>query len=289
MFQLVAPVLTNDRIAPGIYRLSLKAPSIARSAKSGQFVHLRLPGPSSLILRRPFSIHRTAGGAVKMLYKVVGPGTESLARMRRGEFLDLLGPLGTWFDSPEPGHPALLVAGGMGIAPLAFLTDALRNQKPNGKPSTPVTMLLGTARRSALFGALRLKARGVKLLFSTEDGSLGFKGLVTELLEKTLDRREANVYHTRQGSSLAGPLSGRAPTIYACGPRDMLARVAAIASGRGLRCYVSLEERMACGVGACLGCVVRVRTPRAGRMAQGPKYARVCRDGPVFDAEDIVW
>lgn len=245
---------------------------VARKARPGQFVHLRLSDEPAFMLRRPFSIHRCRRDCLQILYQVVGQGTESLSRVGSGQTLDLIGPLGEGFPLPRGTRSALLVAGGMGIAPLLFWAEILLAPR-RGRGHPAVTALLGAASRSSLLCRGELRKLGVRVHVSTEDGSLGFRGLVTELLQELMDRDMA-------ATSLA---------LYACGPKAMLSTPAALAKERKIPCFVSLEERMACGVGACQGCVVRVRTHGAHGVQGVPTYARVCKDGPVFSAGDIIW
>jgi dihydroorotate dehydrogenase electron transfer subunit len=193
---------------------------------------------------------------VEILYKVSGRGTQLLAGARPGERVRLVGPLGIGFPVPGVGQRALLVGGGTGIASLHDLAAAARARGP-------VAVLLGARTASDLMGRADFAALGVELRLATEDGSAGRQGLVTALLEEALAESGA-------GDS----------RVYACGPTAMMRRAAEIAASRGRSCVVSLENRMACGFGVCLGCAV----PRAGGG-----FALVCRDGPVLDAAAVRW
>ncbi|HHV61869.1 MAG TPA: dihydroorotate dehydrogenase electron transfer subunit [Firmicutes bacterium] len=286
--QVVAPVISNVEIAPSIFRMSLSAPGIARSALPGQFVHVvchdagnhvsegsRNSGLSlDPLLRRPFSICRVdrSGATIDLVYQVVGRGTEMLSRVAPGEAgragaVDILGPLGRGFDIPrslageDAAGRALLVAGGLGVAPLIFLAYALAERQVRAD------VAVGARSRDLLWGIDEFELLGFGVELATEDGSAGARGLVTELVERRLC--ESLGGH--------GAPTVRYAAIFACGPAPMLAAVARLAGERGVPCQVSLEERMACGVGACLGCVVKTK---AG-------YRRVCADGPVFNAADI--
>ena len=231
----------------------------------GQFVMLS-PGATAdaerfdPLLPRPMAVYRAApepgGAAVEILYKVSGRGTQLLAGARPGERVRLVGPLGIGFPVPEVGQRALLVGGGTGIASLHDLAAAARARGP-------VAVLLGARTASDLMGRADFAALGVELRLATEDGSAGRQGLVTALLEE----------------ALAEPGAG-GDRVYACGPTAMMRRAAEIAASRGRSCVVSLENRMACGFGVCLGCAV----PRAGGG-----FALVCRDGPVLDAAAVRW
>jgi len=212
------------------------------------------------LLPRPMAVYRATpepgGAAVEVLYKVSGRGTALLADARPGERVRIVGPLGVGFPLPAPGQRALLVGGGTGIASLHDLAAAARARGP-------VVVLLGARSAGDLMGRDDFAALGVELRIATEDGSAGHQGLVTELLER----------------ALAEPGAG-GELVYACGPTAMMRRVAALAAAAGRRCIVSLENRMACGFGVCLGCAV----PRAGGG-----FALVCRDGPVLEASALDW
>ncbi len=251
-----ARVLRNSEVCPGIFNLVLEEVRLAALAQPGQFLNIRVSAANSPLLRRPLSIHWVEEGRVEILFQVVGQGTEILARVRTGEMLDVQGPLGRGFD-PDPGdRTPVLVGGGIGIAPLGFLAQHLEGRK--------VLALLGARNREVLgcSGGTRLDGLGVAIRAATDDGSLGQQGLVTELLSEV-------------------PANG---LIYACGPGPMLRAVARYALEKGIRCQVSLEEHMGCGVGACLGCMCR------GLSAAGESvYKRVCADGPVFDAREVDW
>jgi dihydroorotate dehydrogenase electron transfer subunit len=194
------------------------------------------------------------GGEVEILYKVSGRGTALLAEARPGERVHVVGPLGRGFAPPAEGVPAVLVGGGTGIASLYGLAARCASRGP-------VRVLLGGRTRGDLMGREDFGALDVALEVATEDGSEGRRGLVTALLEDAL---------------AAEPQS----TVYACGPTPMMHRCAEIAAVAGVACQVSLENNMACGFGVCLGCAAPVR-------AGG--FALVCRDGPVFEADDVVW
>lgn len=245
-------------------RLVLGVPGWPGSAP-GQFAMLS-PGATGAaarfdpLLPRPMAVYRAApepgGAAVEVLYKVSGRGTRLLADARPGERVRVVGPLGVGFPLPAPGQRALLVGGGTGIASLHDLAAAARGRGP-------VVVLLGARSAGDLMGHGDLAALGIELRVATEDGSAGRRGQVTALLEQ----------------ALAEPGAGD-DLVYACGPTPMMRRSAEIAAGRGRRCLVSLENRMACGFGVCLGCAV----PRAGGG-----FALVCRDGPVLGAETLAW
>ncbi len=258
---LAATVKSNQPMGPEIFLLTLEAPAIAAQARPGQFVMLRVsPGPEPL-LARPFSVHGVEGDRVLILYQVVGKGTALLQEAAPGQELVMWGPLGRGFELD--GKRPALVGGGIGIAPLVFAAERL-SEKVDG-----VRLFYGLPGAAGLDPLMelfeqRLDPVKVALSFSTEDGSLGFEGLVTHLLQ----------------DSLSLPAFERPNAILACGPMPMLKAVAEICAEHGVPCQVSLEAPMACGVGACLGCAV---------PAAGGGYARACMEGPVMDAALIDW
>lgn len=239
-----------------IVHMALEAPWLQRSLP-GQFIMLRIPHAATLLLRRPISLCALTGKGVELLIKVRGTGTERIAEWPVGHSLDIIGPLGNGFQPPH-GADAVLVAGGIGIAPLVCLARWLLDNRPDCK----VRMLFG-ARSSAECDALtQFIPSACDLRIATEDGSHGVRGFVTDLLPADAGVRSGSVF-------------------YGCGPMPMLQALAGITRTTGSPCYVSLEAHMACGVGACLGCSVPAHTP------EGPAYVRVCADGPVFEARQI--
>lgn len=251
-------VLANLPAGPRVYHLRLKVPF--NTAHPGQFVHIRCGPYFDPLLRRPLSIHDfdPARQEMDLLYQVVGKGTAWLAAQMPGSLIEGLGPLGRGFSIPAGGNIAL-VAGGLGIAPLFFLA---RTAVARG---VRVSFYLGARTRQHLLRQEALQQLGLCLKIATDDGSAGFAGPVTELLARDLEKQ-------------------RWDQIFACGPRPMLAKVAELASGQGISAEVSLEERMACGLGACRGCVVAVYQPDGSII-----YENVCSTGPVFPAQEIVW
>lgn len=236
-------IVKKESLGPSYYRIGFEAPEIARLAHPGQFLHIRINEGIDPLLRRPFSIHRVEDGRVDILFKVIGKGTELLSKKRVGEELDVLGPLGNGFRIRE-GRNVFLVAGGIGIAPLFFLAQELIKSR-----SLP-TIFIGAKTYEEILCEDELRGMGVEVGVATEDGSCGHHGLVNDLL------------------------LGLHPTsIYACGPLKMLVEVTRFAKKEGVFFQVSLETRMGCGVGACLGCAMKV----------GSSYRYVCRDGPVFE------
>jgi dihydroorotate dehydrogenase electron transfer subunit len=252
-------ILENEKLAPGYYRLTLQCPTLARTVEPGQFVMLKVSKAYDPLLRRPFSIHNTDGERVQILYQVVGQGTHLMTQMIEGEELDILGPLGNGFSLPPGATQALLVGGGVGVAPLLFWAQELSHRQ------VKLAMFIGGKSKSDLLATDDFKQLGASLYLATEDGSAGHAGMVTAMLEDYL----------KTGSSAPNT------AIFACGPKAMLAHVAGLAKNYKLPAQLSLDVVMACGVGACMGCVVATTDTK--------KYNRVCREGPVFDATRIEW
>jgi dihydroorotate dehydrogenase electron transfer subunit len=259
-------VLERRRV--GAYQaLTLVAPRVAEQARPGQFVHLLAGEDRSFPLRRPFSIHRVerpgaALGTVEVVFDVVGAGTLALSRLRPHDVVDVLGPLGRPFTPPPAPTGCLLVGGGYGTAPLFFLATELRVRRCR------VDFVIGAASAGRLLDAMEAKRLGHSLTLTTDDGSAGRRGLVTDPLGDLLARTGA-----RQ--------------VYACGPMPMLAAVSRVAAAAGVPCQVAVEEQMACGTGICFSCVVPVGT---GDGASGPtRMARSCLEGPVFEGTAIAW
>jgi len=264
MIQIKTRILHNKAIQKHYFRLIMKAPQIVNSAKPGQFVNIRLTDTFEALLRRPFSIHKVKGENIELLYEVVGQGSEILSQRKPGEYLDIIGPLGNGFSyTLHVIHHTLhvLVAGGMGVAPLVFLAEKLNEcKRKNTEEKTLV--LIGAKTKSQILCEKEFKELGCDVRISTDDGSKGFKGKATDLLKHLLSAK-----------------SQEPSTIYACGPRPLLKEIVVISKRYNIPAQVSLEEHMACGIGACLGCVVNTK--------EG--YKRVCKEGPVFDADEIVW
>jgi len=259
-------VLERRRV--GAYQaLTLVAPRVAEQARPGQFVHLLAGEDRSFPLRRPFSIHRVerpgaALGTVEVVFDVVGAGTLALSRLRPHDVVDVLGPLGRPFTPPAAPTGCLLVGGGYGTAPLFFLATELRVRRCR------VDFVIGAASAGRLLDAMEAKRLGHSLTLTTDDGSAGRRGLVTDPLGDLLARIGAG-------------------QVYACGPMPMLAAVSRVAAAAGVPCQVAVEEQMACGTGICFSCVVPVGT---GDGASGPtRMARSCLEGPVFEGTAIAW
>lgn len=259
-----AEVIATRR-AGDYQHLTLVAEGVAELSHPGQFVALAVGGPTSgLLLRRSFSIHKasttgTYGGTVDIVVADAGPGTRWITRRRVHDRLDLIGPLGRGFRLPKDPQPCVLVGGGYGSAPLSWLAELLR-----GRGST-THLILGAATERRLFGVVEGRRLAGEVTVTTDDGSAGTRGRVTDVLPEVLARTGAAV-------------------IYACGPMAMLRAVTEVGARHGAVTQAAVEEAMACGVGVCMTCVLPVRgTDGLTRMA------RSCTDGPVFAGDQVRW
>jgi len=286
MKQTLCPVSSNIEAMPGIHLMWIEAPDIACSVLPGQFITVRC---GDFTLRRPFSVHQSSPltgedsgeGEIALLFKVVGKGTLWLSQQQTGDKIDILGPLGRGFTIEPGSKNLLLVAGGLGIAPLVFLMRCTSSQNQ-------VTLIHGASTAAQLYpfssaGNKRSKLshlpNGVQFIPVTEDGSMGKKGMATDILPDFLDRADQvcacgplDMYRTMALTLNPSPLKGEGKTIVGEGvvPSHNL---------KLRKCQVSLEVRMGCGFGACYGCTINTK--------KGLK--QVCRDGPVFELDDIIW
>lgn len=262
--QVRGEVLDIKRIG-AYHQLSLVAPGIADSARPGHFVALGVGGDeTSMLLRRAFSIYKTEqrgvyGGTVDIVFAVHGKGTAWLAERTRHDPVDIVGPLGRPFTLPAEPVSCVLIGGGYGSAPLFSLGEKLRER------GCRVDFVLGAATEDRLFGALDGKRMAQTIAITTEDGSLGDKGRVTDVLPRLIERSDAAV-------------------LYACGPMGMLQAVAQVADRYGIHSQCAVEESMACGVGVCMTCVM----PVIGDDGI-TRMVRSCVDGPVFKGDRVRW
>jgi len=262
VIQEKARIIDHKQLTPTYLKLTLQNKYISSHAQPGQFVNIRISEDTDPLLRRPFSIHKIdpAKEIIEVLYEVVGKGTALLAQAKVGDELDVLGPLGTGFEIDKSRSIAVLLAGGMGIAPLRALADELLKTKK------AVYVFIGGRSMDCIQCEKELKDLGCEILIATEDGSAGKKGLITDLLESFL-------------TNDVKPHDLENMVFYACGPQAMLKVVASLAMEHKVECQASLEEKMACGIGACLGCAVETKKG----------YKMVCKDGPVFNIKEIKW
>lgn len=263
-------ILANQEVAPDYYRMKILAPEFDRRVRPGQFIMLRALEFGEPLLRRPFGVFQTGSlpadcdglpdkEFLEILYKVVGRGTTLLRGLHEGDRVEVLGPLGRGFETVAKSGQQILVGGGIGLVPLYMLAGELVRQ-------FPVRMLIGGRSRKDILMVTEFERLGLETYVSTDDGTLGNAGPVTRVLERELDRFPD-------------------AAVYACGPMPMLEAVNGICAARRVALQVSLEAFMACGVGACLGCVVE----GAGHSEEDPRYLCTCKEGPVFRAEELDW
>lgn len=253
-----ARIIRFEQLSEDNFRLTLHAPPIARQAFPGQFVMIHTGTGNDPLLRRPFSLHQTGGdGSIQIYFKNIGRGTDILAQAKPGEILDVFGPLGSGYRLIDE-KPACLLGGGLGIAPLPFLAKALAQR--NRDATRDIILLGGRSRPDVAPLVDDLKQFGMSIICTTDDGSWGERGYVTEILSSAQVAADSQV--------------------YACGPEPMLETVHTICLQRGFICQISVESVMACGMGACLGCNI---------PAADGTYAHVCIDGPVFDSGALLW
>lgn len=257
MLEQIVQIVSNERDTDSYFRLVLRAPQIAPLIQPGQFAHIRVAPMKDALLRRPFSIFQVAGDTFSILYKTVGKGTDVLARMRAGEELSVIAPLGHGFTVPQAGGEIpLLVAGGYGMAAMYLLAQR--------SPQRGI-VFVGGRRRVDILCEKEFAALGWEVRATTKDGSHGGKGLVTQPLLAELKRTVAQ------------------RKLFACGPTPMLKALGKIAEDFNVPAELSMDEHMCCGVGVCLTCVIPVRT------GDSWEYQRTCTEGPVFDSRQIVW
>ena len=256
MVGIKVKIISNKRLLGDYWYLEFGSGIIAKHACPGQFINIKVSDGLQPLLRRPISIHGVGGLKVKLIYEVLGAGTQALSTRKPKEFLDIIGPLGNGFDYKRQIKPSqarnILIAGGMGVAPLVFLAEKIKSSKP--------LVLIGARTKSNILCEKEFKKLNCDVKLATDDGSTGFKGKVTDLLKIVLEQIK--------------PLE-----LFSCGSRPMLKSVAGLARENKINAQLSLEEHMACGIGACLGCVV---STKAG-------YKRVCKDGPIFSSEELTW
>lgn len=261
------PVISREEVARGIFLMRLRAPEIAAAVWPGQFVNIQVQAQPvehlSPLLRRPFSVCQVdrAAGSIAILWKIVGRGTAVLAAQHCGATLSVIGPLGSAYQLPENDSHIVMVAGGLGIAPMPLLASFLQQR------GFAFDALIGARTQAEFWGEKELSACGGRIMRSTDDGSIGHRGFVTDLLRDWLRRNETSA----------------ARHVFACGPMPMLHRVAEICQDANVVAQVAIETVMGCGFGICMGCNI---TPAEGVQKLG-RYLLACIDGPVFESNKI--
>ena len=247
-------IRAKEAIARNIYSFTIACPEVAAVTAPGQFVHIRANG---FTLRRPISICGIdpEAGTLRIVFEIRGRGTEEIARLNKGDLIDMLAPLGHGFTVDSSFGKVVLVGGGIGTPPMLPLAAAYGEK---------ATVISGFRNASAVILQDDFRATGAETVLCTDDGSAGIHGFVTQPLKELA-------------------VEGGIDAVYACGPMPMLKGIAAICAENGIYCEISLEERMACGIGACLGCACRTK------RNDEEYFAHVCKDGPVFRAEEVIW
>lgn len=246
----------NEQVGPALFVMTISSPQIAQSLLPGQFVHTRIPGMEAHILRRPFSVYATdiSAGTMDILYQDLGFGSHHMSTLQPGIQLDNIGPIGAAWNTPETAQRVLFVGGGVGAAPLFMQVEEVL------KRGIEAWVVLGGQTKDHLVTYDRFASTKATMVAATDDGSFGEPGFCTIPTKRLLDQ-------------------GGFDQVMCCGPEPLMQAVSKLAADAHVPCQVSLERRMACGVGACLSCVVE--TPHGKK--------RACVDGPIFDAEEVIW
>lgn len=247
-------IIEKKAISAGMFSFIIYCPEVAELAKCGQFVHILVPGYT---LRRPISICEVNAekGTIRIVFEIRGSGTDKLATFNVGDDIDMIAPLGNGFSvlDIEDNKRVIVIGGGIGVPPML----------ETGKSYRKATALLGFRSYDKVILTKDFEDNGIETIVCTDDGSVGYKGTIAEPLKNELEK-------------------GDVAAVFACGPKPMLASVISLAKEYGVYSEVSLEERMGCGVGACVGCVCKIK--RDGEE----KMLRVCKDGPVFKGEEVI-
>jgi len=262
-------VIENIEITKNYFVLSILLRSSQCDAMPGQFAMIRKQNVRDPLLSRPLGLYGVysteAGTVIEFFYHVVGRGTSALSNLVVGDLVSILAPLGKPFDLEfAPRSHAVLIAGGIGIAPLTYLADYLSDTVAAVKK---LTLYVGATEAATLVGLKRIERFCTDIKTATDDGSVGYKGTILDLFQNDLPAMD----HENM-------------VIFSCGPYGMVRHLAEVISPYDIPCQISTEERMACGIGTCLGCAIKIRTANNAWI-----YQRVCKDGPVFDIRDIMW
>jgi dihydroorotate dehydrogenase electron transfer subunit len=249
-----AAVTDNRQLIKNHYLLTLQPLEKIKKPRPGNFFMLSVDNGLDPLLKRPFSIYHSASGTLQIIYRVVGKGTDILSKKKASDRLEVIGPLGNNFPIKKTQQNVILIAGGLGIAPIYSLAETLTNPH----------LFYGARTKKEVLCTDELNKIGIDPIISTDDGTLGKKGNIVNVLKKFITNNSSHI--TRY-------------SFYACGPEPMLKALSPLAEKYKLNMHVALEQNMACGIGTCLGCVVKTKTG----------YKRVCKEGPVFPIEEIVW
>ncbi len=249
--QGIYPVVSVKKLNETTYDFVIKAPDIAKKAKEGQFVQVKADG---FFLRRPISLGGITEDTIRIIFEIKGDGTKAIANIKEGDMIDVMGPLGHGFTVSDQ-KKVILIGGGIGTPPMLPLAEDFKEN---------ATVILGFRSKEQVILKEDFEKTGAKVIICTNDGSMGEKGFVTDVLKTLIDEKP--------------------DMIYSCGPNVMLKAVATMANENDIPCEVSLEERMACGVGACLGCACKTKS-HDGTSS----HAHVCKNGPVFDSKEVIF
>ncbi|TDX52773.1 dihydroorotate dehydrogenase electron transfer subunit [Orenia marismortui] len=261
--RVISNIISQEEISPKHFRMVIDAPEVAKDAQMGQFIHLKWTSELNQqdpILRRPISLNEIdkKSGAITIIYRVIGRGTQLLSTLKSGDQVDIMGPIGMGFSIPEDSNKLIIVGGGMGIAPLYPVVKELVALDKE------VTVLIGAENKGQLLNLEDYETMNVELKASTVDGSYGYQGFVTDFLDDNL----ADIDY-----------------IYTCGPEVMMEVVQRWATENDIKGETSLEERMGCGTGACLSCVCKIKV----RNESGWDYKKTCIQGPVFPLSEVIF
>lgn len=257
---ILAELVKKQQLKPDIFKFSVKAPNIVKDAKPGNFIEIRISNQLDPFLRRPISIHNLdkENGILEFIFQVKGKGTEILAKKEEGEQIDIIGPIGYGVFKYDNYEKIAIIGGGIGTFPLYELAKC--SKKDNKK----VNIYLGFRNKDFVVLEDEFREQSDEFILTTDDGSYAEKGFAINYLEKDIE-------------------AGKIDAIYACGPLPMLKAVRKLAIEKEIPCQISLEEKMACGLGVCLGCAVKT----AASPKEAPEYWHVCKAGPVFQAKDV--
>ena len=284
MIQVTSKIVSNKRMTENCWRVALDSPQIASEVKPGQFIHVKVGGKSGPLFRRPFSVFRRVpleGDhlGIEIVYKVVGIGTSVMTGLRKGDSLDLIGPLGRGFELDHSKPVQVVMAGGTGAACLFLLAEEI------SKAGLQLKVLLGADTKASVLLKKEYATLKGEVMVSTDDGSYGFHGFVTQMLAESFDK---------------GKISSDC-AVYSSGPEPMLKALASICQKHHIPAQVSVERHMMCGIGACLACVCKVDPDHISKnrdlgsshiqsiLDREFGYALVCKDGPVFDMNEVIF
>jgi dihydroorotate dehydrogenase electron transfer subunit len=282
MIQVTSKIVSNRRITENCWRVVLDAPEIAAQVKPGQFIHVKIGGESGPLFRRPFSVFRRVelDGkrlGIEVVYKVIGLGTRLMTELRRGETMDLIGPLGHGFELNREKAVQVVVAGGTGVACLFLLAEEI------SKAGLQLKVLLGADTKASILMKKEYDSLRGEVMVSTDDGSAGYHGFVTQLLAEVVEKHKISTDCA----------------VYATGPEPMLKALAPVCRKYQIPAQVSMERHMMCGIGACLGCICKVVPGQVSKTRDMKAshfqfvsdkdfgYALVCKDGPVFNMDEV--